>query len=193
MQEASDTAEQSKSLLKRTIIILALLLGVLGIKAQASFDYFYLEAEKCRLQEDYSSAMDLYSHCLDINPQAPEALYNIGLLYLYMRSDSIGTAYIRQACERDANNPYYLETLGALYLSKRDAESAIPVLEKMASLQSRRSDVLSQLASLYSTVGDIDKAIGALNRIELLEGMNPQVSVEKFRLYTAMDSSSARS
>ena len=183
MQEASDTAEQSKSLLKRIVIILALLLGVLGIKAQASFDYFYLEAEKCRLQEDYSSAMDLYSHCLDINPQAPEALYNIGLLYLYMRSDSIGTAYIRQACERDANNPYYLETLGALYLSKRDAESAIPVLEKMASLQSRRSDVLSQLASLYSTVGDIDKAIGALNRIELLEGMNPQVSVEKFRLY----------
>ena len=183
MQEASDTAEQSKSLLKRIVIILALLLGVLGIKAQASFDYFYLEAEKCRLQEYYSSAMDLYSHCLDINPQAPEALYNIGLLYLYMRSDSIGTAYIRQACERDANNPYYLETLGALYLSKRDAESAIPVLEKMASLQSRRSDVLSQLASLYSTVGDIDKAIGALNRIELLEGMNPQVSVEKFRLY----------
>ena len=183
MQEASDTVEQSKSLLKRTVIILALLLGVLGIKAQASFDYFYLEAEKCRLQEDYSSAMDLYSHCLDINRQAPEALYNIGLLYLYMRSDSIGTAYIRQACERDANNPYYLETLGALYLSKRDAESAIPVLEKMASLQSRRSDVLSQLASLYSTVGDIDKAIGALNRIELLEGMNPQVSVEKFRLY----------
>ena len=169
--------------MRQIAIIVVLLLGTLGLRAQASFDYYYLEAEKCRLQEDYSSAMDLYRHCLDINPQAPEALYNIGLLYLYMRSDSIGTAYIRQACERDANNPYYLETLAALYMSKRDAESAIPVLEKMASLQSRRSDVLSQLASLYSTVGDTDKAIGALNRIELLEGMNPQVSVEKFRLY----------
>ena len=169
--------------MRQIAIIVVLLLGTLGLRAQASFDYYYLEAEKCRLQEDYSSAMDLYRHCLDINPQAPEALYNIGLLYLYMRSDSIGTAYIRQACERDTNNPYYLETLAALYMSKRDAESAIPVLEKMASLQSRRSDVLSQLASLYSTVGDTDKAIGALNRIELLEGMNPQVSVEKFRLY----------
>lgn len=169
--------------MKRIVIIFALLLGVLGVKAQASFDYFYLEAEKCRLQEDYSSAMDLYRHCLDINPKAPEALYNIGLLHLYMRSDSIGTAYIKKACEHDSNNPYYLETLAALYMSKRDAESAIPVLEKMASLQSRRSDVLSQLASLYSTVGDTDKAIGALNRIELLEGINPQISIEKFRLY----------
>lgn len=164
-------------------IIFVILLGSLGIRAQATFDYFYLEAEKCRLQGDYSSALDLYRHCLEINPHAPEALYNIGLLHLYLRADSIGTAYIRQACERDANNPYYLETLGALYLSKRDAESAIPVLEKMASLQTRRSDILSQLVSLYSTVGDIDKAIGALNRIELLEGPSPQISVEKFRLY----------
>lgn len=169
--------------MKRLSFILVLLLGSLGVKAQSNFDYFYLEAEKCRLQEDYSSAMDLYRHCLDINPEAPEALYNIGLLYLYLRSDSIGTSYIRQACERDANNPYYLETLAALYLSKRDAESAIPVLEKMASLQSRRSDILSQLAQLYRTVGDTDKAIGALNRIELLEGISPEVTVEKFQLY----------
>ena len=153
------------------------------VSAQTNFDYFYLEAEKCRLAEGFSSAMDLYRHCLDINPEAPEALYNIGLLYLYLRSDSIGTAYIRQACQRDANNPYYLETLAALYLNKRDAESSIPVLEKMASLQPRRSDILSQLAQLYSTVGDTDKAIGVLDRIELLEGFSPQVSVEKFRLY----------
>lgn len=169
--------------MRRLSFILVLLFGTLGVKAQANFDYYYLEAEKCRLAEDYSSALDLYRHCLDINPEAPEALYNIGLLYLYMRSDSIGTSYIRRACERDTNNPYYLETLAALYLNKRDAESAIPVLEKMASLQSRRSDILSQLASLYSTVGDSDKAIGALNRIELLEGVSPQVTVEKFRLY----------
>lgn len=156
---------------------------MLDIKAQTAFDYFYLEAEKCRLAEDFSSAMDLYRHCLDINPEAPEALYNIGVLHLYLRADSLGTAYIRKACEKDANNPYYLESLAALYLNKRDAESAIPVLEKIASLQSRRSDILSQLVQLYSTVGDTDKAIGALNRIEVLEGPSPQLSVEKFRLY----------
>ena len=167
----------------RGVLFILLLLLAPDIKAQANFDYFYLEAEKCRLAEDYSSALDLYRHCLDINPEAPEALYNIGLLHLFLRSDSIGTAFIRQACQRDANNPYYLETLAALYLNRRDAEAAIPVLEKMASLQSRRSDILSQLVQLYSTVGETDKAIGALNRIELLEGASPQLSVEKFRLY----------
>ena len=169
--------------MNRFVTIFILLFGAFEFKAQTNFDYFYLEAEKCRLAEDYSSAMDLYRHCLDINPEAPEALYNTGILHLYLRSDSLGTAYIRKACERDANNPYYLETLAALYLNKRDAEAAIPVLEKMASLQSRRSDILSQLVQLYSTVGNTDKAIGALNRIELLEGPSPQISVEKFKLY----------
>ena len=171
----------------RTVLHLAslllLMLGTPGLRAQTNFDYFFLEAEKSRLREDYSSAMDLYRHCLDINPEAPEALYNMGLMHLYLRSDSLGTAYIRQACERDADNPYYLETLAALYLNRRDAEGAIPVLEKMASLQSRRSDILSQLSQLYRTVGDTDKAIGALNRIELLEGPSPEVSIEKFGLY----------
>ena len=181
-------SEQLKHLISlpkvgRGVLFILLLLLAPDIKAQANFDYFYLEAEKCRLAEDYSSALDLYRHCLDINPEAPEALYNIGLLHLFLRSDSIGTAFIRQACQRDANNPYYLETLAALYLNRRDAEAAIPVLEKMASLQSRRSDILSQLVQLYSTVGETDKAIGALNRIELLEGASPQLSVEKFRLY----------
>lgn len=172
--------------LRKFLFIIGILSVALDLRAQATFDYFYLEAEKCRLQEDYSSAMDLYRHCLDLNPVAPEALYNIGLLYLYLRSDSLGTVYIRQACERDANNPYYLETLGAIYLERRDAEAAIPVLEKMASLQSRRSDILSQLAQLYTTVGDMDKAVGALNRIELLEGVSPQVSIDKFRIYKEM-------
>jgi len=169
--------------LRHLIIILVLLSGTLGLKAQTAFDYFYLEAEKCRLAEDYSSAMDLFRHCLDINPEAPEALYNIGLLHLYLRDDSLGTAYIRQACERDANNPYYLESLAALYLNKRDAESAIPVLEKMATLQRGRSDIYLQLVQLYKTTGQTDKAISALSRIELLDGPSPQLSVEKFRLY----------
>ena len=173
--------------LRRLSIILALLVGTLLCKAQTNFDYFYLEAEKCRLAEDYSSAMDLYRHCLDLNPQAPQALYNMGLLQLFLRSDSVGTDYIRQACRLDANNPYYLETLAALHLNSRNVEEAIPVLEKMAALQPRRSDILSQLASLYDAVGDTEKAIGVLNRIELLEGLSPEVSIQKFQLYKQID------
>lgn len=151
--------------------------------AQTNFDYFYLEAEKSRLAEDYSSAAELYQHCLDINPNAPEALYNLGLIKFYLREDSAGTAMLRRATELDPGNPWYLETLASIYMSRHDAKQAVPVLEKMATIQRRRSDILSQLASIYKSEGETQKAIDVLERIELLEGKQTQLSAEKYALY----------
>ena len=152
-------------------------------RAQTNFDYFYMEAEKSRLAGDYSSAAELYQHCLDINPDAPEALYNLSLIKFYLREDSLGTAMLRRATELDPGNPWYLETLASIYLNRRDVERAVPVLEKMAGLQTRRSDILSQLARIYKSGGETQKAIDALERIELLEGKQTQLSAEKFALY----------
>jgi len=156
-------------------------------KGQTCYDYFYLEAEKCRLADDYSSAMALYQHCVDINANRPEALYNLGLIYSYLRNDSVSTTLLKRACELDPKNPWYLEALASLYLNRRNTEEVIPVLEQMATLQSRRSDVLAQLASIYRTNGDTDKAIDVLNRIELLEGKSTQLALEKYSLYMSKE------
>lgn len=158
--------------------------GVLtGLHAQTKFDYYYMEAEKCRLAGDYASAAELYQHCLDIRPDAPEAIYSLSLIQFYLRQDSLGIQRLRLATELDSKNPWYLETLASVYINQRDIDSAIPVLEKIASLQSRRSDVLSELAQMYKNAGRSQDAIDALNRIELLEGKSAQLSIEKYALY----------
>ena len=154
-----------------------------GLHAQTKFDYYYMEAEKCRLAGDYASAAELYQHCLDIRPDAPDAIYSLALIQFYLRQDSVGIQRLRMATELDAKNPWYLETLANVYISQRDIDSAIPVLEKIASLQSRRSDVLSELAQMYKNAGRSQDAIDALNRIELLEGKSAQLSIEKYALY----------
>lgn len=163
-------------------LLVAVLVSCLA-SAQLRFDYFYIEAEKFRLSEDYTTAAELYRHCLDINPQSAEALYNLGIIHLYLREDSIGMALLRRATELAPGNPWYLESLASLYLDQRDTENVIPVLERMAAIQTRRSDVLDQLSTLYHTVGQTEKAIEALNRIELLEGKSAQLSVDKATLY----------
>lgn len=142
-----------------------------------------MEAEKCRLAEDYASAFELYRHCLEIRPEAPEVLYNLSLIHFYMRQDSVGVSMLQKACQQDTLNPWYLESLASVYLSQRNQDQAIPVLERLSSLQTRRSDVLSQLASMYKATGNSQKAIDALNRIEVLEGKSAQLSVEKYALY----------
>ena len=155
--------------------------------SQTRFDYFYLEAEKSRLAGDYSSAAELYRHCLEINPDAPEAIYNMALIQIYLRQDSLGTSMLRRAAEIDSCNPWYLETLASAYLGQKNVEEALPVMEKLSRLQTKRSDVLSQLAGLYKSVGRTQDAIDALDRIELLEGKSVQLSVEKFSLYMDLE------
>lgn len=167
------------------LILFALLCN--DLYSQTAFDYFYMEAEKCRLDGKYSAAMELYKHCLDINPDSPSAIHNLGILYTYLRQDSIGTAMIKRSCELDQQNPWYLETLASMYLNKRNIDEAIPVLERMAKLQTKRIDILSQLASMYKSTGQTDKAINILNKIEIQEGKSLQLSLEKHMLYIAKE------
>ena len=82
-----------------------LLLAWLSASAQTRFDYFYLEAEKYRLAEDFTTAAELYQHCLDINPDAAEAMYNLGLIHLYMREDTLGLPLLKRATELAPDNP----------------------------------------------------------------------------------------
>ena len=174
--------------MKNKILIIFLLCSG-TLLAQTRFDYFYLEAEKSRLAGDYASALELYQHCLDINPQAAEAVYNLGLMKLFLRQDSleVGIGMLKQACELDSCNPWYLETLATIYLNARRTSEAVPYLEKLAKFQTKRTDVLSQLASIYRDDGHTDKAIEVLNRIEIQEGKSVQLSMEKFTLYMSKE------
>ncbi|MBO4840605.1 MAG: tetratricopeptide repeat protein [Bacteroidaceae bacterium] len=171
----------------KLLILLLLCSGTLF--AQTRFDYFYLEAEKSRLAGDYASAKELYQHCLDINPNAAETVYNLGLMTLFLRQDSVemGINMLKKACELDSCNPWYQETLATIYLNARRTSAAIPYLEKLAKLQANRTDVLSQLGSIYRDDGHTDKAIEVLNRIEMQEGKSVQLSMEKFNLYMSKE------
>lgn len=168
---------------KRHLIWMMLWLSVVTLSAQTRFDYFFLEAEKSRLDGDYASAAELYRHALDLRPDASEVLANYAILQFYMRQDSIGLSMLHKACESDSTNPWHLQTLATILLESRNYAETVPVLEKMAKLQTRRSDILSQLAHIYKGEGEIQKAIDALERIELLEGKTLSLTMEKFSLY----------
>ena len=56
----------------------------ISAEAQRRFDYYYAEAVKSKLAGRYDDSFELYKHCLDIKPDAAEALYNLGLYYLGM-------------------------------------------------------------------------------------------------------------
>lgn len=167
-------------------ILLLVCLFCSSAKAQTRFDYFYLEAEKMRLAEEYAAAATLYDHCYRINPEAPEVLYNLGIMQRVFGNDSLGTHYLQLACEKDSCNLWYLGALASYYIEERNTQEVVPVLERMARLDPKRNDVHSQLATIYRTTDQPLKAIDALNRIERNLGVNVPLTTEKVTIYWEM-------
>ena len=152
-------------------------------EAQRRFDYYYSEAVKSKLADRHDDAFELFKHCLDINPDASEALYSLGIYSLGL-NDSAGCAgYLSRAVGLEPDNIYYKEALASFYLQHRNYAQAAPVLEDMVRCNPARSDVLGQLVSIYMNQEKYEEAINVLDRIETLEGKNTSVSMEKFRLY----------
>ena len=145
--------------------------------------YFYQEGIKRKLAGELSEASDLFQHCLDIAPDDPDALFELGYLKFYYGEDSLATDMIRRVVELDNRNPRYVQSLAVAYLTRDEYDKAIPVIEHLSKLQPRRSDILYQLVELYKLNGDTDKAIQALDRIELLDGRTLQTSLQKYGLY----------
>ena len=155
----------------------------LSVGEARRLSYFYQEGIKCKANGRLSEAHDLFQHCLSIDPNNPDALYEAAYLKFYLGEDSVGTEMFSRVVELDNRNPQYMQSLAAAYLAQHQYDKTIPVMEQLSQLQTRRSDVLYQLVELYKTNGQTDDAIKAVERIEVLEGRSLQTSLQRYALY----------
>lgn len=175
--------------MKRWSIVIITLCLCRFVYSQARLDYFMTEAAKCRMQQQWSKAFDMYRYCLDMDSDNAEALYQMGRMYFYLRQDSMGLEYLHRAVELDSSNTYYIEPLAAILLRQGCEEEALPMLERICELQSNRSDVLSHLSGIYAKTGRLEDAISTLDRLEILEGKMSQISSDKFSMYMQLGDS----
>lgn len=156
---------------------------MLSPEEQRRFDYFFLEASRLKIQEDYSSAFDLLKHCLTIDPNASSALYEISQYYMFLKQVPQGQAALEKAVENDPDNYWYSQGLASLYQQQNEMQKATDLLEAMSVRFSDKLDPLYSLLDIYNRLEDYDKVITTLNRLEEKMGKNEQLSMEKFRIY----------
>ena len=177
--------------MKKLGLSLLLLLSVTTGYGQREYDQFFLEAMVQRQKGNNDAAFDLLRHCLEINPEAPEAYYLLAQYYNALKDGEKSMAYIKKAASLDPDNATYMETLAQAYIRQQDYEAAIPVVEKIYERDKEREDLLEMLFQLYQQVRDYDAAVEVLNRIEAIDGKNERLSVAKSELYTRMGNKKA--
>lgn len=160
---------------------------VLTEAQQRRFNYFFQEAVRLRLDENYSRAYYCLEHCLEIDPTSPDALYEMAIYNLYMvGKDSLGFEQLRYAASLEPKNPDILELLARQYLDQERPEETIKCLEQIVTLQPKRSDLYSVLSKLYAQGGDAKRALASLDRQETIEGKSLELSLSKFVLLKSM-------
>lgn len=150
------------------------------------FNYFYLEAVRQQQMDNHAAAFDLFNHCLDIDPQAPEVHFALAHLYRVMDNRVAMLECMSKAAEIAPDNDTYLEKLGEAYLGLHEYESAIGIYEKLLANNPGRTDVLSTLIQLYGWRPDYPKVIEALNRMETIEGANEDITLSKMQVYSLL-------
>ena len=160
----------------------------LSFEQRRKFDFFFLEALRLKEKKEMGAAFEMYSHCLDIYPESAATLYELGKIYMYLGQLQKGEDMIRQAMNLEPDNYWYKETLAAYYQNRGENLKAIDVIEKMASQFPSRLEPLMALADMYKRTQDYEKGIYTLERLERLDGKSELISMEKFRIYLAMDS-----
>ena len=52
---------------------------------QRRYDYYFLEAARLKAKQEYNAAFNLLQHCLELNPNASSALYEMAQYYMFLK------------------------------------------------------------------------------------------------------------
>lgn len=158
----------------------------LTAEQQRKYDYFFLEAIRMKEKKEYDAAFGLLQHCLDINPVASSALYEVSQYYMFLRLVPQGQAALEKAVAYAPDNYWYSQGLASLYQQQNELDKAVALLEDMATRFPAKQDPLLSLLDIYNRQEKYDDVISTLNRLEKRLGKNEQLSMEKFRIYLQM-------
>ena len=160
-----------------------ILADTLSYNDSRRYQYFFLEAVRQQNAGHYAAAFDLLSHCLEINPKAPEAWYLKAMYYAMLGHDTTTLAYLEKASALNPDNSTYLERVAQYYINAKDYSKAIDAYERLGDRHRDRTDVLDILTSLYQQQNKYDKMLETIARYERIDGQSEASALAKMRVY----------
>ncbi|MDL2222832.1 tetratricopeptide repeat protein [Bacteroidales bacterium OttesenSCG-928-M11] len=152
-----------------------------------SFDYYYLEGLRLKLNGQHEEAFESFRTALDIDPSSSAALYEISRYYIAKRNNTMALESLQKAVENNPENLYYKLALAGLYRDFEQLEKAVVLYEEITKIEPERAEIHFYLSDLYLRLNNPDMSIKSLDNLENNIGMNEIVSFQKYQLYRAID------
>lgn len=158
-----------------------------SLSRQRAFDYFYLQALSLKEQEAHDAALEMFEHCLALNPSSPAVIFELSNYYMFLGKKNEALGLMQQAVKMEPGNFWYRQILASAYEDNGRRDDAIAVYESMAADFPTNTEMYLVLAGYYSEESLYDKALAALENYERKEGKSEQISMQKYNICVMMD------
>jgi len=146
-------------------------------------EFYFIEAEKFFLREEYAKSLDMFNRSLEINDKNAAAYYKIAEIHVQDEKYRDAVPFALKAKELDPSNKYFYILNAKLNLQLGNYKSAAADYEELFKRFKGNEDYLFDLASIYEYTDESKEAIGVYDRIENIYGKYLEITKQKVRIY----------
>ncbi|MFB6318518.1 tetratricopeptide repeat protein [Saccharicrinis sp. FJH54] len=150
---------------------------------QRKFDYFFIEANRFKLNGDLERAAKMLSECLSIDPKSAATYFELGKLYLASQDVKNAIKNIKTAADYNSDNEWYRYYLAGLYEQNKDYDNATLQYRILTQKFPNKQEYKYHLAALLTQQKKYKDAIAVYDELEKENGISEPVSLEKHNLY----------
>jgi tetratricopeptide (TPR) repeat protein len=156
---------------------------VLSEDEKNEFEYTFIEALKQKMIGNQTAAMALFSKCLEINPNASSAMFEMAKIHSSNGDQTSATLLLEKAMQIEPENKWYKVLLAQIYQQGKQYEKAANLYQQLYAADPENLEYLYMNAALMNSAGKYDLSIKAYDELEKKVGVMDQISVEKEQIY----------
>lgn len=167
--------------------IMAIPMAKLSDEDQRKFDYYFYSAINSKSVDEYSSAYDFLQYCMRIDSTNANVLFELGNFFKSIQNNDEAYNHYRKATQYSPGNYYYNMSLASAALDKQEFKEAADIYDRLIKKDPSKIELYMYLSEAYRLDGDFPRSIEALNDLERTMGVNENITIQKFKLYSALN------
>ncbi|MDA0196586.1 MAG: tetratricopeptide repeat protein [Bacteroidetes bacterium] len=146
-------------------------------------EYYFVEAEKYFILDQYEKALELFEESLKYDDQNSGTYFKIGQTNFSLGKNSEALGPLMKAKELDSTNKYYYIMLADIYTGMADFSQAAEMYEEMMAKIPGNENYLFELAALYLYQNELDKSLEVYEKANDHFGLMEEVVYQKQQIY----------
>ena len=171
----------------RSVAVSQPAVSLLSFEEQRQRDYYFYEAIRLKETGKYDEAIETLLLCAALDPYDAGIQAELGVMYALIDMNEQAVVCLENAVRAQPSNWWHSLRLISFYSEIGMWNTAIKHADNLRGYYPHRKEIYNILGALYTQNNEIEKAIEAYDKLENFAGITEQISLEKFRLYLAIE------